>query len=66
MDLRIPAALALASLLAGCQGSLVSADGRPIRPFQDSPPAAPALAPANPALEQPASTPDVPGSHTSR
>lgn len=66
MDLRIPVALLLTGLLAGCQGALVSADGRPIRPFQDSPATAPALAPTNPAADQPASARDTPAADATR
>lgn len=59
MDLRTPLALLLSLLLAGCQGGFVSSNGSPLRPFQDNPASAPAIAPANPAQGQPASSPDA-------
>lgn len=52
MHLRLPLVLLPLLVLAGCQGQFVGADGRPVRPFQNSPTA---TAPIDPAALQPAS-----------
>lgn len=59
MDLRIPVALLLPLVMTGCQGHFVGADGRPLRPFQDSPATPAAMAPSNPAQAQTASAPEA-------